>query len=359
MHHSQLKVTYPDCPFLWDYDDMTQLFFPKIVVTNKESLLQEINNHIVDCISTDYKRTDTEYRKIIQYLIDLTDEKKTYGVYDEMTFISITQKIPKNKNNMWINFHTSVYHDENDNFLSKELSAQIAWSLIPILGNTEPLETKYLIVDTETQTYNNDNNLKMIDRILDPMTYEKNKIDNQHGIIEANIKNIRVGRRNFIRRSDPILEPPIDQVPQGSVSVPQPRFKQIEFNNNTRASAGLIRERLNSTYKMNRMRNNPDLMKQQKRVDLSLRNISQKISETARSRSLDTINSQHVVIQDQFDYIHDNITIQKVNQILRFGPNTSGKIKFNLMDHQNNASFITILRYEKHLHVTFHKITFE
>lgn len=365
MQHSQLKITYPICPFVWDYNSMTQLFSPEIIPTDKDTLLQEINDHIVDCSLTNYKRDDSEYRKILQYLIDLTDEQKTHDVYDIIHYVTITQKIPKNKNNMWINFHTSTYSDDNDNFLTNEFSANIAWSLIPLCGNTESREIKYEIIDDNHSDKNpnllNSNPLNLtIDRSLDPMTYDNGKVDNQYNIIEANIKKIRVAKRNFIKRSDP--EPIIAESKSDCMSTQitstVPRFKQIDFNNNTRASACLIRERLNSSYKMNRMKNNPELMKQQKKVDLSLRNISQKITEITRCRDLDAMNNQHIVVQDQFDYIHDNVVIQKVNQILRFGPNTSGKIKFNLMKNQNNSSFITILRYKKHLHVTFHKITF-
>ena len=184
---------------------------------------------------------------------------------------------------------------------------------------------------------------------------KKNK--NQYGIIEADIKNIRVAKRNFIKRSDDVL-PESEFEKKDSFTQIAPRFKQIDFNNNTRASACLIRERLNSSYKMNRMRNNPELMKQQKRVDLSLKNISQKITESARTRELEVLENQHVVVQDHYDYIHDKVIIQKVNQILKFGPVTTGRIKFNMTKNQINTSFITILRYKKYLHVTLHKISF-
>ncbi len=357
MHHSQLKIKYPDCPFVWDYDDMTQLFSPVINSTDKEKLLQEINDQIVESLDTNYKRSEDEYRKILKFLVDLTDNEKTQNVYDNINYVSITQKIPKTKNEALINFHTSVYRDDNDNFLSKEISENIAWTMIPILGNVESREIKYEIIENNDTTNNKIINVGLSNRSLDPMTYENGKIDNKYGIIEANIKNIRVAKRNFIKRSfDADMDQKIEPELQKKDS--QPRFKQIDFNNNTRASASLIRDRLNSTYKMNRMRNNPELMKQQKKVDMSLRNISQKNTEIRRNRELDIMNSQHVVIQDQFDYIHDTVVIQKVNQVLRFGPNQSGKIKFNLMYNQSNVLFITILRYKNHLHITLHKINF-
>ena len=162
MHHSQLKIKYPDCPFVWDYDDMTQSFSPEINRTNKEILLQEINDHVVDCSYTNHKRDDNEYRKIIEFLVNLTDDEKIKNVID---YVSVTQKIPKTKECLWINFHTAVYHDEIDNFLSKELSTEIAWIMIPIFGNTESGEIKYEIIDNDDDNIRESKKKMMIQQI--------------------------------------------------------------------------------------------------------------------------------------------------------------------------------------------------
>lgn len=367
MHHSQLKIKYPDCPFVWDYEDMRQLFSPEIKRADKKTLLQGINDHIVDCNDKNEKNdeNDSEYHKILDFLVKLTDEEKINGMYENIDYVSITQKIPKLKKNMWINFHTSVYRDDNDNHLSQEHSAEIAWCLLPIHGSIEARETNYSIVDQQDQEPNPDPDPDpkndSISRSLDPQEYEK--IDCKYGVIEANIKNIRVAKRNFIKRSDDTQciqkESESEALKQKNpeiIPIPIPKFKQIDLNNNTRASGSLIRERLNNPYKMSRMRNNPELIKQHNRVDLSLRNVSQKITEIAITRELEKEKNQHIVTRDNFDYIHDQVIIKKVNQILRFGPVQTGKIKFNFTKNQENATFVSVLRYKKYLHITFHKI---
>jgi hypothetical protein len=364
MYHSQLKIKYPDCPFVWDYDDMTKLFSPEIKRMTKESLLQEINNHMVD-YSEETRRQDSEYRDILMFLINLTDNSKIQNVYDKINYVSVSQQIPGIKKNMWINFHTTIYCDQYDKFMSKELDAQIAWILVPLFGDTATFaENNYMIRNNDDETVNQ-REMK-IHSELDPMTYKINK--NQYQVIEAQIKNLRVAKRNYIKRSDDPVNLKDDILESGSESAlgstlgsalgSGPRFKQIELNNNTRASAGLIRERLNSKYKMNRMRNNPESMDQQKQINMSLKNISQKINQSHVIRELEKESNQHIVTQDQFDYIHDRIVIQRVNQILKFGPNTTGRIRYNVIKNQSFSSFITILRYGKNLHVTLHRIKF-
>lgn len=288
------------------------------------------------------------------FLINLTDDSKIQNLYDKIDYVSVSQQIPGIKKNMWINFHTTTYCDQYDKFMSKELDTQIAWILVPLFGNTTTFgENNYVIRNSDDET-GNQREMKMHSE-LDPMTYKVNK--NQYQVIEAEIKNRRVGKRNYIKRSDDPMNLKKDTL-EGSALGSVPRFKQIELNNNTRASSGLIRERLNSKYKMNRMRNNPESMDQQKQINMSLRNISQQINQLNVIRELEKESDQHIVTQDQFDYIHDRVVIQRVNQILKFGPNTTGRIGFNVIKNQSFSSFITILRFGKHLHITLHRIKF-
>lgn len=368
MLHSQLKVKYPDSPFMWDYTDMTNTFqFTQTTVAERNELI----THVIDIIVADEEK-DADINNIedvrnayidrdnIDFLIKLTDPEKVDSVYDSIDYTIVEQKIPKIKRDMWINFHTAAYCKDNGGILSKEYDSNVAWCVVPIIGDVYPTSTRNYSLDTRSKEKRQNDTALDNDaaKASKPAPYTGN-IDNRFDKIEENVSAVRTSRRNFVKRSDPApLVAKKTDIMTNSVNKEQyvqPRIRQIELNKNTRASGSLIRERLSSPYKMNRIKFNPELYKQQMRVDLSLRSVAENVAD-AHNRRIDMNNPETIVDRERYDFIHDQVRVHKVGGILRFSPITSGRLKFNHTARNKELCFVTVLRHKTYLHITLHHI---
>ena len=355
MLHSQLKIKYPDCPFVWDYNDMKQLYSANFTRKDKDALFLQIIDTLTN--SSEYlNRNPWTDKNIIDILVKMTNDDTLSNIYDKIDYVSMGQKIPKDLTEIWINFHTSVNCDDNS-YLNKESNKEIAWCLIPVVGIIESKKNKYIFKNMDS--YQGIDNSTKNQEKLDPVSYQINQDQmipsNKYDRIEDNVLGLRTGRRNFIKRDEEILEINKNQE-QNHIEIKlKPKFEQIELNNNTRACAHLIRDRLKSTYKMNRIQYNPELLKQHMRVDLCLKNISQTVAHQFNEKN---ITKDIIVSQDHFDYNLEPMNVQRINGILRFGPHTSGRAHIKHIDGEKFMYFITILRYKKNLHITFHQLEF-
>ncbi len=357
--HSQLKIKYPNSPFVWNYNDMKQLYSANFKRIDKDTLFYQIIDTMTNN-SENILRNPWTDKNIIDILVKMTNEEKVSNVYEKIEYVTMEQKIPNDLTNMWINFHTSVLCDDNNSYLNKESVKDIAWCLIPVIGNIESKKKKYTFknIDSNTKIENNNINYEK----LDPVTYQLNDIrqnifdvGNKYDRIEDNVKTLRTGKRNFIKRDEEIIEKNKNEVDNYIDIKVKPKFEQIELNNNTRACAHLIRDRLKSSYKMNRLRCNPELLKQQMRIDLSLKDISQTVADHFNEKNT---TKDIEVSQDYFDFNFEQINVERINGILRFGPHTTGRANIKRINNEKFMYFITVLRYKTNLHITFHCLEF-
>ena len=108
-----------------------------------------------------------------------------------------------------------------------------------------------------------------------------------------------------------------------------------------------------SKYKIRRLKQNPHLIEQQKKVDLSLNIVAKQICE---KNNRDIISNVKIMDNDYYSYKYEDINIHKVNGILRFSPTNTGNITMNIKNSDNELQFVTILRHRSNLHITLHKI---
>jgi len=347
MIHSQLKINYPDCPFVWTTDDIKNTFNATSKKIPRNIFFKEISD-----------KPKTEH--IVQYLEKITqklDMGNSLGnIFDNINYTFISQIIPIAKKDMWINFHTSVYNNVHKNIIiNKELESDISWYVLPIIGNIIPANNIQYVLNDELPSYVDANELttKIIKKSLEPNTYY-GSIDNQFDKLEADVKCRRVTRRNFVKRHDEEKiekEKKCDVICNNSMNENRPDVllrRHIELNNNTLASGHLIRNRLiENPYKAYRFRTNPDLFKEQTKVNGYIKSNNTVIKK-------ETIDN--IIKNDLFDYVHDKVVIHKVSGILRFSPASSGKIKI-LADEDKLLYFVTVLRHQHNLHLTIHHIT--
>jgi hypothetical protein len=356
--HSQLKIKYPTCPFLWNYNDLRQVYSAQATNVNRKDLFSEIDLMINDV--NKYKTLSPTNKQTIDFLIRITDSDRVSN-YDKITYSIIEQVVPQNLRNSWINFHTTAYTNDHDTFISQEYESVISWCLIPIYGGISTRKGGYIINrgedinKTERQDIYRTNDMA---KALDPLTY-KGAIDNNYYKEESVVRNNRVGNRNFVRRDEEEIIEKKDTYVNSSEIHPtnyiSPRSRLIVLDNNTRSNAGFIRDNLSSEGRAYRFRTNPETFEHQKKIDLYLKNISQNVADFHNSQ----IVQNELIERDDFDYIFEKINIIKVSGILRFSPDSSGKITINndFADKQDKyLSFITILRHKKNLHITLHKI---
>jgi hypothetical protein len=365
MMHGQLKIKYPDCPFVWDYNDQTVMFQPDKQSMGRDDLFKMIIDRMVlDSESDASRESDSREsrstyidRDIMKFLIDISDPVKINQVFDNVKYTYIRQTIPKYKKDLWLNFHTTTYCTDVDPLLTKEYETNISWCFIPIVPQNNgilPYETDNYLFDQKNKKNNIQPNIVGIN-YLDPTTYQKNA-DTIYGK-GAQIVTNRLASRQLIRRDDPIVvKPKGDQfVDNNNLIIGRtisPRLEQIELTGRTRQSASLIRERLLSSYKVNRMKGNPVLLEQQKRVDLSVRGTSNLTAHINNARYKENIKT---VPYKLFDYLDEPIKINKTNGILRFGPQTTGRLAVN-QDISSELFFVSVLVHKNNLHITYHHL---
>jgi hypothetical protein len=306
MLHSQIRINYPNCPFVVLAKDLNifKSFEYSIETVDKEKMFTTIfeaqtqSLHGVSPVN-DSLNTPT---KIINYLYELCEsidpetqsgqldrEQNTSSITDRLFFRIVRQKLKYDKS-LLINFHTTAYRDAGgSSLIDKEFDSHILWNIFPIVGNLQAESTSYTMVDlstfkNDTIVLPNQQNDVTMSRVLDPVTYTKNTETQK---IENNIKRIRIANRGFVVRYE-----------ETKSNVKKDVFSNIEAPVNM--------------------------------IDVK---------------------------RDMFTYINDDVGIKKLNGLFRFSPISSGRITLN--DTKVKAEkicFVSILFHEAKMHLTFHML---
>lgn len=170
MIHSQLKIKYPNVPWIWEYNNMMELFDCKYT----EKTRKEVISSIIDLMINNKKDRNEDYDyDIIKFLMDITDDKLDEDVRllnNKYKFCVTEQTIPKNKigKHLWVNFHTAIY-GKYKQYIDESYIADYLWYLIPISGDVKAIMAKSSLhrqiqrslennIDTENQSNNHDKN---------------------------------------------------------------------------------------------------------------------------------------------------------------------------------------------------------
>ena len=163
MLHSQLKIKYPSCPFLWDTNNNYQFIEYSY---DRQYILDIINK-----LFTDNKDDNSFIDESINFISNISDAE--LNLFDITKYTYIKQKIQKNKKDYFLNFHTVAYKDINGSFINQDFISIISWIVIPIIGNIKIHPISYSI---NRDVLNNTNNDLNINNELDAhiLSYRKN-----------------------------------------------------------------------------------------------------------------------------------------------------------------------------------------
>jgi hypothetical protein len=352
MLHRQLNLKLPDCPYVWDHHDLRQTYGFRQESSSRDKILCDIRELLVSSGTDDNTMVDDS----LFFLETLTQDDS--NIFTTKHYSRIRQTIPQHKKDLMINFHASAYNDDNGRLINKEFSSVVSWSVIPITGDVRTHQVGYTI-NRNTNPMSRDTMMNNdMARCIDSKTY-KGHADNEHEKMDAVVKAQRTSMRNFIVRD---IEP--EKVQKRDITVDtsiqthqtkntvEPRKHQIDMNNNTRASGQLIRDRLMSSYKAHRIRNNPDAIKQQLRVDLSLRHTA--------NHTADTLNKNYRALErdvdkEPFDYTYDHVGVKTYSAIHKFNPVISGRIGINA-ENNETIYFVSVMHHKTNLHITLHEL---
>ena len=372
MYHSQLKITYPECPFVWNSTKVNEFYDPGFSETDRDDFLVDI----IDITLNKEIFEDKDFKDdILGFISESTHDDTKDDTITNFKFYKCKQTLPKNLRDTHINFHTACYNQEVSKSLNRLYNSDIDWCLVPIVGDVRCSHNPISVI--------RDSTYRVVSRKLDEDTKDKfsNKIlrkrmnarggivdirdsrtDNRNKAALDKRMNARFSRRGFLTHNIS-LKPPKEEEKHdvfGKIEdkinpenpLMQPKQKQILLTSDTRQQAQEIRQMLMNKCKVSRLKQNPHLVESWKKVDLSLMKVAPTISET-NNRSV--TNSIKSIPRDCFDYKDDKVGIIKTSGVYRFSPINSGKIKINPSRDQV-LHFVTMMRNKDTMHVTLHTI---
>ncbi len=338
MQHSQLQITYPDCPFVWDYNDLTRTFDVEYTPMLKEAFIDEIVSELLKSEEENAKIDMDQLEKddIIAYISEAIEADDAGQIHNKITYHKVVQYISSSLVNLWLNFHCACYSLNVSSFLDSDYKTNVSWTTVSLVGEVKP----------------KNDNIKVKRLIVSSSNSNVNPTSNSNSNPDARSRH----RALFVRTYNPDADTPTGDIYDSNVTHPTlssnittaitPRVHQIELNRNTRYNAQTIRSNLLSEGKQRRLKNLPaHITNQQKRVDLSLKGISNGIVTSHNNviKSLETSMDRNT-----YDMIDEEITIHKSNQIYRFSPIESGNIRFK-SKKGSKVKFVTILRQNGYL----------
>lgn len=370
MNHSQLKIVYPQCPFLWNSKKLNDIYYPSVTKLNRDDFLIDIIDTLLN--NENSVRINKE---MLRFISDSTHDDTKENDINNILFYKCEQNVPGKIKKAYINFHTACYCQDYTRSLNKTFNGAIEWCVIPIRGDINCYSKPISIIRDES--------LKVINRKIDEDTKDEisNKIlkkkmtdrgtlidfrdsntDNRDKYELNKNMNARLARRGFFHNGVSIKQPKAEEKHDVFKSISEninikdpiltPKKKKIQFNNNTRKNAQLIRMKLLEKCKVHRLKQNPHLLENWKKVDLSLLRIAPNKSEQNNKLIKNKFN---LIKRDCFDYKDDKVGVAKVSGMYRFAPINSGKIKIK---HNNEGSyFVSLMKYKNTMHATIHVIS--
>lgn len=385
MEHPQLKVIYPACPFVYDYEKMGETFGAASQELDRNNFLVEVASVGVDYFgfddSSNSENTTTNTRlqsnayrlkEMLKYLSDITantlklDDDHT-GSSENFGYSSIRyyrtdqvidSKIPRYRLDMagnltkqlWINLHTVAYDcTKHSTSLDSEMKDVVSWCVVPIIGNVRPVSTDSIIfsdiLDYEMKQQNDKpvmvkgkSNTQTQMREIATATGVESIIDCSAGQDRQNERMARYSQRNFVKRTIETKEEKTDKtavVSSGSntnlpITFVKPnRSQPIVLTSSTRLNAQNIRSSIMSKYKQYRLKQVPQQTAVHRSMDLRIVNGSAKVADT---HNADLMSRVRFLDRSFSDYRVDDVIISKVNSMYRFVPMTTGRIILDLSE---------------------------
>lgn len=347
MIHSQLKLKYPDCPYVINADKLNntaQTVFDAETINNK-TLFEKINENI-----------DLDTLELITDFLNKTIENNESDF--KIFYHSIKQPLTRS-NKFIVNFHYSAYRDDVSPIINQNYSSDISWTIVPLNADVRMERISYtlnLMPQNQDREVTPDNSVSN----LDPKSHLTTELNKD----EKAVLYVRSAKRSTVVRDIESINEKKDLYSYPDVQTEtkleyKPLHSMVQLDSKTRPSAQLLRERLANPYKAYRLRNNPDAYKKSLKVDPGIREVGDKIVEANNDkRDLFKINE----LTSLFDYNYETVGVKKINGVFRCFPQNVGKISLSLDLLNKNFTelkFLSLMFNKSKLHITLHEITFK
>jgi hypothetical protein len=312
MYHYNYHTKYPECPFIYDFKNPYQ----KLDYEYQELTKQDCHDKI-NILLDDHAVFDKE--SVINFIERIESSLNT-------KYFIIEQNLDRNKKDQFVNFFTSTYHTLfNTESINQKFQQQIKYSIIPLFYDDDDS-----IIKINNQTSQNKRNQNKRNR------NQTNRNQTNQNQTNRNNKDIDKENKKDI----------VEVFEQDTIDYKVNR-KQIVIPNKFRGSLSKLRSSLVSESKQRRLKLNPHMINIQKKLNLSIKGMSDKI----KVRDIKKNNLQI------FNQNTEMIEIRNINGKYIFYPPNSGRIYVENIT--NSLSFISILQIDSNLIITLHKINYK
>lgn len=309
MIHFNYHTKYPECPFIHNFKQPFKQLDFAYQELDKDDCYERI-----DILLDDHKLFEKD--SIINFINDLDSNLNA-------KYFIIEQNLDTNTKDQFINFHTTIYNILfKSNIINQEFEQKIKYSFIPLF---------YDDYDSIMKIFQNE------------LTYR----DRKERTELSNKKN-RIIKRNLQDKSntDDVKHDKIEKFEKNTISQKVNRTNKIVIPEKYRGSRANLRSSLISESKQRRLRMNPHLLSLQKKANLSIQGVSDKINVKKN------VKSNHKL----FDQKTEELEIRNLNGKFNFYPPTSGRIYVENLTKE--LSFISIIKFDSNIIITLHKINY-
>ena len=337
MYHPELNIEYPPCPYVWNYQDMTELYQCEYRESSNEEIIENMKRIFLSSIDENSSQDNTIIQEKIMFILEKIQKddninKKIYSCHQKLNAGKQSGEIKHH-----LNFHTTCYCNAKGKMLDSDYVTNANWSVVPIFGSlTTGDEQKKVSLRRQTTK--------------EPV-YDKFHNDVQTSQEKKTINNERMAKRGIYSH-----EFHQDELKKGgdNYSDVQKNFgnnvqkiKRLPFTTRNRAQANEFRHAMTSEFKINRIKQNPQLYQERPVVDVyNNKNMKNKMEK-------DTITE--LKSEGFFNFKNEPINIHQVGGIYRFSPFGTGRIIIK-SNPTRKIEFISFVRMNNDLIITYHEI---
>jgi hypothetical protein len=351
MNHSQLDITYPDTPFIYDSKRPNEVFKYKSENVSKKTFIYEVANISVNKlnaetgtdpndieheITNDTHLNSIEKLKVfLKYLSELDTQLNDFEeVRYSITYQDLEGKLRfvNGKKNFWLNLHTQAYGIvKSSDTIDTRLDDIVSWCIIPILGNTRPFTNNTIQYGDIQQMYKDLDNVSMrtVHESEQSKLNEQNNciVDNRDSERAINDKMARYKKRRFVKRHvEKKKEKPTDKVTDANTFVDRNTIlSQVNGKVTNAIKLGIRKKQALRMTKAEKLRinSNAGLSRNHNSMLINGDMIGNKTTKR-HNDSLD--NTIHFLNESFSEYRVDKVKIDLVRGVWRFLPQNSGRI---------------------------------
>ena len=354
MLHSQLKIHYPNSPFIVRSNALNS--FSQITysqeTTSRDDMISRLN--------TDIKQKNID--DLISQIVYLDSQEFTKRIYSV-----VTQKLTGmncNKIQCVLNMHTTAIRDslgsDKGQTISDNFRSIVAWRIVSICDINVHIDIASTIFVRDPKVFlaKSNNNISHQELYSDPkiqtiMESEGNRLEKEQIKYRTSTRGLIV--RNTIQSANKRIDV-FDQSlkPCTQFMNYKPDAKLISITPKTRSSAQEIRASLRDPHRAFRCKSDPVGFVEQCKID-----------NTIRETYIQKVDQHNKHIEETFgivktelnDMVHQDVGINKLNGVYIFSPINAGIFNITKPDINKNIRLVSIVVHYNILHITLHEIS--